>query len=187
MVPIDDFLKTFLRPVFAANRVQPVSDLHCKFALRPYHVCKYGDTNTTVCCTTLIRPLPIYHIEHPPLCTTRWTWRSASRESACGSWDFLGDHLWNGSPYPIGPLSVCLSVCPVLCVTLVYCDQTVGWIKMPLGTEVWPRPRRHSVRWGPSSALSNNAKRFFLNSSVNYYEFLKSLCFALWPIFRVIT
>jgi len=27
-------------------------------------------------------------------------------------------------------------VCPVLSVTLVYCDQTPGWIKMPLGTEV---------------------------------------------------
>jgi len=35
----------------------------------------------------------------------------------------------NGSPYATGPLS-CLSV------TLVYCDQTAGWIKMPLGTEV---------------------------------------------------
>jgi len=37
-------------------------------------------------------------------------------------------------------LSVCLSVClscPVcLCVTLVYCGQTVGWIKMKLGTQV---------------------------------------------------
>jgi len=31
-------------------------------------------------------------------------------------------------------LSVCLSVC--LSVTLVYCGQTVGWIKMPLGAEV---------------------------------------------------
>jgi len=29
----------------------------------------------------------------------------------------------------------CLS-CPVLSVTLVYCGQTVGWINMPLGTEV---------------------------------------------------
>jgi len=27
-------------------------------------------------------------------------------------------------------------ICPVLSVTLVYYDQTVGWIKMPLGTEV---------------------------------------------------
>jgi len=35
--------------------------------------------------------------------------------------------------FPIGPLSVCLSF---LSVTLVYCGQTAGWIKMPLGTEV---------------------------------------------------
>jgi len=28
---------------------------------------------------------------------------------------------------------LCLSVCLV---TLVYCGQTIGWIKMPLGTEV---------------------------------------------------
>jgi len=32
------FLATFLRPVFAASRVQHVSDLHLKFALRPHHV-----------------------------------------------------------------------------------------------------------------------------------------------------
>jgi len=31
-------LATFLRPVFAASRVQQVSDLHSKFALRPHHV-----------------------------------------------------------------------------------------------------------------------------------------------------
>jgi len=30
-----------------------------------------------------------------------------------------------------GPLSVAL-----VCVTLVYCDQTVGWIKMPIGIKV---------------------------------------------------
>ena len=38
----------------------------------------------------------------------------------------------------------CLSVCPVclsvLSVTLVYCGQTVGWIKMKLGTEVGLSP-----------------------------------------------
>ena len=34
-------------------------------------------------------------------------------------------------------LSVCLSGCPVcLSVTLVYCGQTVGWIKMKLGVQV---------------------------------------------------
>ena len=31
-------------------------------------------------------------------------------------------------------MSVCLSVC--LSVTLVYCGQTVEWIKMPIGAEV---------------------------------------------------
>ena len=32
----------FLRPVFSASRMQHVSDLHPKFALRPHHVWKYG-------------------------------------------------------------------------------------------------------------------------------------------------
>jgi len=41
--------------------------------------------------------------------------------------------------------------CPVrLSVTLVYCGQTVVWIKMPLGTEVVLGPG-DTVRWGPSS------------------------------------
>jgi len=47
----------------------------------------------------------------------------------------------------------CLSVCSVclsvLSVTLVYCGQTVGWIKMKLGTQVGLGPGR-IVRWGPS-------------------------------------
>jgi len=42
MVPRWRFLATFLRPVFSAYRVQQVSDLHLKFALRPHHVWKYG-------------------------------------------------------------------------------------------------------------------------------------------------
>ena len=42
MVPRWRFLATFLRPVFSASRMQHVSDLHLKFALRPHHVCKYG-------------------------------------------------------------------------------------------------------------------------------------------------
>jgi len=36
------FLATFLRPAFPASRVQQVSDLHLKFALRSHHVWKYG-------------------------------------------------------------------------------------------------------------------------------------------------
>jgi len=56
--------------------------------------------------------------------------------------------------YPIGSLSVCpdLSVCDVV----VYCGQTVGWIRMPLGTEVGlgpghPAPPPHGK--GHSSPL----------------------------------
>jgi len=32
----------FLHPVFPVSRVQHISDLHSKFALRPHHVSKYG-------------------------------------------------------------------------------------------------------------------------------------------------
>jgi len=50
---------------------------------------------------------------------------------------------------PIAIRHRCLSC---LSGTLVYCAQTVGWIKMPL---YWygdrPRPRRHCVWWEPSS------------------------------------
>ena len=42
MVPRWRFLATFLRPVFTASRVQQVSDMHLKFALRPHQVWKYG-------------------------------------------------------------------------------------------------------------------------------------------------
>jgi len=39
--PDGDFWR-LLRPVFSASRVQQVSDMHLKFALRPHHVWKYG-------------------------------------------------------------------------------------------------------------------------------------------------
>jgi len=42
MVPRWQTFHDFLRPVFAASRVQHVSDLHLNFAQRPHHVYKYG-------------------------------------------------------------------------------------------------------------------------------------------------
>jgi len=42
MVPRWGFFASFLRAVFPASRVQHISDLHSKFALRPHHVQKYG-------------------------------------------------------------------------------------------------------------------------------------------------
>ena len=38
-----------LRPVFSASRVQYISDMHSKFALRPHHVWKYGRHPTSDC------------------------------------------------------------------------------------------------------------------------------------------
>ena len=42
MVRIWRIFGDFLRTVFLASRVQHVSDLHLKFALRPHHVWMYG-------------------------------------------------------------------------------------------------------------------------------------------------
>jgi len=52
---------------------------------------------------------------------------------------------------------VCLSVCPVLSVTVVYCGQTVGWIKMKLGVQVWPRPG-HTVLDGDLPLLPKRGR-----------------------------
>jgi len=42
MVPRWRFFASFLCPIFPASRVQHISDLHPKFALKPHHVYKYG-------------------------------------------------------------------------------------------------------------------------------------------------
>ena len=49
-------------------------------------------------------------------------------------------------------LSVCLSVCLCLSVTLVYFGQTVGWIKMKLGLQVGLGPG-HIVLDGDQATL----------------------------------
>jgi len=54
-------------------------------------------------------------------------------EQKCSSYNILRRLFVKRFPHAVGPLSVCLCV---LSVTLVYCGQTVGWIKMKLGTTV---------------------------------------------------
>jgi len=49
----------------------------------------------------------------------------------------------------------CLSVCPLclsdcLSVTLVYCGQTVGWIRMPLRTDIGLGPGHIALHWDPA-------------------------------------
>jgi len=42
MVPGSRFFASFLRSVFSESRMQHISDMHFKFALRPHHMWKYG-------------------------------------------------------------------------------------------------------------------------------------------------
>ena len=44
----------------------------------------------------------------------------------------------------------CLCVVSVCLVTLLYCGQTVEWIKMPLGTEVGLGPGDIVLDWDPA-------------------------------------
>jgi len=53
--------------------------------------------------------------------------------------------------------TVVCPVCPVLCVTLVYCGQTVRWIKTKLGMQVGLGPG-HIVLDGDPAPLPNGAQ-----------------------------
>ena len=52
----------------------------------------------------------------------------------------------------------CLSCLSCLSVTLVYCCQTVGRIKVKLGMQVGLGPGHICVRWGPSSPSPKGAQ-----------------------------
>jgi len=75
----------------------------------------------------------------------------------------FGERLQNDSPYAIGWLSVC-PVC--LSVTLVYCGQTVGWIKMKLGVEVGLGSGHNVLDWDPAALPKRGIAPNFLSMSV---------------------
>ena len=54
----------------------------------------------------------------------------------------------------------CLSVC--LSVTLVYCGQTVGWIKVKLGRQIGLGPWPHCVIWDPAPPKKAHSPPHFL-------------------------
>jgi len=87
---------------------------------------------------------------------------------------FLGDRVQNGSPYAIGPLSVC-PVCPVLSVTLVYCGQMVWQIKMKLGMQVGLGPGHIVLDGDPAPSAPN-----FRPISVAAKWLHRSRCHLVW-------
>ena len=91
----------------------------------------------------------------------------------CSVGQFLGDRL---SPYAIGPLSVC----PVLSVTLEYCGQNVGGIKMKVGVQVGLGPG-HSVLDGDPGHISQRgtATNFRPISAVAKWLY-GSRCHLMW-------
>ena len=52
-----------------------------------------------------------------------------------------------------------MPVSPILSVTLVYCDQTVGWIKMKLGTEVGLGPGHIVLNTNPAISPQTRHRR----------------------------
>jgi len=65
----------------------------------------------------------------------------------------------NGSPYPIGPY------CPVrpVCITLVYCGQTAGWIRRQLGMEIGLDPGHIALDGDPAPHRQGHSSPLFCN------------------------
>jgi len=94
---------------------------------------------------------------------------------------FLGDRLQNGSPYAIGPLSVC-PVMSVLSVCNVRALWPNGWTDQD---ETWqagrPQPWPHCVRWGPSSPPpKGHSPPNFRPISVAAKRLHRSRCHLVW-------
>jgi len=84
---------------------------------------------------------------------------------------------WLFAPCAIGPLSVCLVCLPV---TLVYCGQTVGWIKMKLGTEVGLCPGHIVLDADPPPPLPKGAQPQFWPMSIVAKWLDGSRCYLVW-------
>ena len=93
------------------------------------------------------------------------------------TWQYICDHnsqktcLIFGRPFvkrfalcyqTVVCLSVCLS-CPVLSVTLVYCGQTVGWIKMKLGMQIGLGPGYTVLDGDPAATIVHSAMHTHMN------------------------
>jgi len=64
------FFASFLRPLCPVSRVQHISDLHSKFALRPHHVWKYG--RHPLCDSFSLSNLSSLHVWGPRTSSNTW-------------------------------------------------------------------------------------------------------------------
>jgi len=77
--------------------------------------------------------------------------------------------FWATACKTVRPMLSDMSVCPAcLSVTLVYCGQTVGWIKMPLGMEVGLGPV-DIVLYGDPPPSPKRGRSHFLQFSAHVY------------------
>ena len=75
---------------------------------------------------------------------------------------------------------VCLSVLSVLSVTLVYCGQTVGWIKMKLGVQVGLGPGHIVLDGDPAPTLQRATAPNFRPMSVVVKWLDRLRCDLVW-------
>jgi len=79
-----------IRVLSSGNLSQTLDFENLATALRSQQVLSTSvDAQCDKLATVVGRRSPVYHNERPSLCTTRWTWSSASRGSVCGSWDLF--------------------------------------------------------------------------------------------------
>jgi len=70
-----------------------------------------------------------------------------------------------GRPF-VKRFTLCYRTVFCLSVTLVYCGQTVGWIKMPLGTELGLGPGDIVLDWHPAPPAKGHSTPTFRPMSI---------------------
>jgi len=109
------------------------------------------------------------------------------------TWKIWNIRFWatvtsNGSPYAMRPLSCqsCLPVC--LSVTLVYCGQMVGWIKMLLRMEVGLGPGHIVLHGDPApptergTAVTTFSAHVYCGQTVAHFIWVLVMFFSSHPL-----
>jgi len=149
----------FLRPVFSASRVQHVSDLHPKFALRPHHVWKYGRHPIH---RAVIKTTRVWYFTYVPL--RRPHWATALNFGMRGA---IADVITRAKYHinrfrgfgvlttPILPFSIGLAGRPdnsVSTTDVLHCDTALSDARYPTDGEAAQRQAPQSTHHSPPPA-----------------------------------